>query len=64
MYKYYIYIYKFEEMNIENYKLKKYTFVPESWYLVLDLFKYLFPEEPRFKKEFPNIYEIKKGEQE
>ena len=46
-----------------TYKLKKYNFVPDSWYLTLDLFKYLFPEEPRFRQEFPNTYSLK-GEQE
>ena len=47
-----------------TYKLKKYNFIPDEWYMVLGLFNYMYPEEPKFKQEFPNIYEIKQGEQE
>ena len=46
-----------------TYKLVKYDFVPELWYKTYDLFCYLNGKngtaaKPRFKKDFPNIYNL------
>ena len=52
-----------------TYKLKKYTFNPEAWYNVIDLYNYVNGKkgvlELKFKEDLPNKYSlINKGENE